>query len=188
MSAAPKSYLNGFPILLGCLGLAVISGCASDTQEPISEAYEQLSWDILEDEAHLVAQCVEERTGFAVRVTRGGYIEYTSEEVPDAQWDIVGEEAYACGLEAVPQAPKNPSEESLRTLYSLEVEAHKCLTNEGYSLSAPVSEATFIESFRSGEMPWSALWEAMSESSMGETEFLDLLEKCPDPTQYYWRQ
>lgn len=175
-------------MLLGCLGIAVMGGCAPEAQQPISEAYEQLSWDILEEEAHLVAECIEERTGFAIRVTRGGYIEYTSEEVPEAQQAIVDEAAFACDLELVPQAPKNPSEESLKTLYSLEVEAHKCLTNEGYSLLAPVSEATFIENFRSGEMPWSALWEVSIEENLNEEGFLDLLEKCPDPMNYYWRQ
>ncbi|XBH22978.1 hypothetical protein V5R04_07140 [Jonesiaceae bacterium BS-20] len=187
MSIAPKIYSRVSPILLGSLAIMVMGGCGTESQPPISEEYKQLNWNILEDEAHLVAECVEEQTGFTVRVTRGGYIEYTSKEVPDAQWDIVGEAAFECDRELVPQAPKNPSEESLKTLYSLEVDAYRCLTNEGYSVSAPVSEATFIESVRSAGPIWSPLFEAMTEPPIGEEEFLDLLEKCPDPTNYYWR-
>ena len=187
MLVALKSYPRAVLVLLGCLSITLIGGCGKASQLPVSESYEQFDWDVLEDEARSVSKCVEERTGFTVTVIRGGSYEYTSKEVPDAQWDLVGDTILECDQELVPQAPKDPSEESLKTFYSLEIDAYRCLTNEGYSLSAPVSEATFIEGLRSGEMPWSALFEVITEEALDEGGTLDLLEICPDPANFYWR-
>lgn len=163
------------------------SGCSGAKELPVSASYRDLNVNLLEAEFQLIADCVEERTGFALRVTRGGYIEYTSEEVPPEQSELVTEVLFGCDAELIPQAPKEVSDDLLAKFYSLQNDARACIINAGYSVPQSPSEATFVDQFRSGSGYWSPYDDALEEYRLDETEGLDLLKLCPEPSQFYWR-
>lgn len=166
--------------------LLALAGCAGKSEPTAAQDYAELSYAQDQKRGQQVADCLAESTGFILEVDWQGGIGYSSEEVPQSQQELVDEEMDRCHAKYWPEAPEKHSDESVARLYALQVEARKCYMAEGYSLSEPPSEATFIDTYQSGDEFWNLVMELTLTYKLGGDGYSDLLKKCPDPLSFFW--
>lgn len=177
-----NSWTLAAPIALGIV-IALV-GCAPSESSSITQAYQDLSYENVEEQGQREADCVEESTGFILDVGRDGSLGVSSENVPEAQWSLVFQEMDRCEGSSPSDLPLQFSNEDIGRLFDLQLVARECFVKEGYAISEPPSGATFIDSFQAGDKLWNLGMELALIHKLGPDEQMDLKEKCPDPLDF----
>ncbi|KAA9104539.1 hypothetical protein [Microbacterium rhizomatis] len=179
---------GGARLVLGVMVFAVlaIAGCSSspaDQQEPSAE-YQSLGdfQDQRADRTRQIVACLDEAgfPGAVIQEDGSTSIELTAEQTAG-----YNQAASQCLLEACPACGEPPSAETLTRLYHLQLEAARCLSEEGFPTSDPPTLQSYLEA--SAESRWSPHREAApSLASSGHMN--ELMEVCPDPETFitYW--
>lgn len=168
--------------------MSFLGGCAGGPEVYSGPQYQDFDFAILEREAQIVADCVQERAGFVVDVFKDGSLGYGSATIPESQWDVVDEEIDNCTNELIPRAPETFSVEMLEHLYGLQVEARNCYGDLGYELPAPTSKETFLDEFQSGGKFWNVIQDLVVGHRLSESQQAEIFQTCPDPFDFFWRQ
>lgn len=109
----------------------------------------------------------------------------TAIELTDEQVEGYNQAASKCLLEVCPACGEPPSPKTLTRLYNLQLEAARCLSDEGYESTIAPSLQSFVES--PAESRWSPHRDA-AQAIATSGRMNEILEKCPDPETYltYW--
>lgn len=105
--------------------------------------------------------------------------------VPEPQQDKYFADAERCSTEVGELSRfAHPSDEQIRARYAAEVELRDCLIAEGYQISEPPSEATWVEAF-GGSSPslWLPYFEVYTQTGLSGEEEAQLKQRCPDPAE-----
>ncbi|XBH22975.1 hypothetical protein V5R04_07125 [Jonesiaceae bacterium BS-20] len=164
-----------------------VGGCSSGPEAHSGPLYQDFDFAILEQEAQIVADCVEDRTGFVLDVFENGGVGYGSDTVPKAQSEAVSDEIDNCTAELIPQSPETFSVELLERLYGLQVDARNCYVDLGFDLPEPTSKETFIDEFQSGGMFWNVIQDLVVGHRLSESKQIEIFQECPDPFDFFWR-
>lgn len=159
-------------------------GCAPSESSSITQVYQDLSYENVEERGQKIADCVEESTGFVLDVGRDGSVGFSNYDVPPEQSDLVVEEIDRCMGISPSDLPLQFSDEEIGRLFDLHLVARECFIKEGYAISEPPSRATFIDSFQAGDKFWNLGMELALIHKLGLDEQMDLKEKCPDPLDF----
>jgi hypothetical protein len=104
-----------------------------------------------------------------------------------AKYDADQAACQAKAAKAYPPAPM--SERAIRERYALEVQTRECLIGQGYDISEPPSEQTWVEQFsNSSKGLWLPYWEIFIQSKLNAGAVAALKVKCPDPGERFYRQ
>lgn len=104
-----------------------------------------------------------------------------------AKYDADQSSCQAKALKAYP--PVQMSDRAIRERYALELKTRECLIGQGYDISEPPSEQTWVEQFRdSAKGLWLPYWEVFNQSKLGPAAVAALQVKCPDPANRFYRQ
>jgi hypothetical protein len=104
-----------------------------------------------------------------------------------AKYDADQAACQAKAAKAYPPAPM--SERAIRERYALEVQTRECLIGQGYDISEPPSEQTWVEQFsNSSKGLWLPYWEIFTQSKLNAGAVAALKVKCPDPGERFYRQ
>jgi hypothetical protein len=104
-----------------------------------------------------------------------------------AKYDADQAACQAKAAKAYPPAPM--SDRAIRERYALEVQTRECLIGQGYDISEPPSEQTWVEQFsNSSKGLWLPYWEIFTQSKLNAGAVAALKVKCPDPGERFYRQ
>lgn len=102
-------------------------------------------------------------------------------------WKADEAECRAQGEDAYPIAP--PSDRALREQYGYELKLRQCLIAQGYDISEPPSEQTWVEWVNGTTVGmWSPYWEVITETNISEADLAALKVICPEPGVRYYAE
>lgn len=109
----------------------------------------------------------------------------TAIELTDEQVEGYNQAASQCLQEVCPACGEPPSSETLTRLFNLQVEAARCLADEGFESSDAPSLQSYIES--AAESRWSPHRDA-AQAIASSGRMNEILASCPDPETFmtYW--
>lgn len=159
----------------------LLVGCSSVPS--VDQEYRAISIQSFVDRQKQMQACVAKH-GFVITILPTGEVKYSSEQIPEEQFDLVDAAIEECNKKYPPAVRTEPwPREKLPRLYALELEALKCIRSLGVIVAGPPSEQRFIDAYGTPQA-WSARDAALTQSSLKEDMYTKVTVSCPEPEYF----